>query len=385
MKILILYAKVGNGHLKAAEAIKECIETQYTNAQVSFQDGLEYSSSFTNMLVIKGYKNMTKHIPELWGGIYNSSNKTSKGTINEFYKFVNKWLTVKLMKMVREEKPSIIVSTHPFISKMLAYLKRKGKVKCPIVSIVTDYAAHSMWVTDYQYIDKIIVATETMKRDCMQLYGVPSDKMEVLGIPSSLRFKKQYTIEEKENIRKSFGLQDKQTFLLFAGGGLGIGQTTGILKDILKLREDFELIVVCGKNEKQYKKFQKIISKQDKKVLLLGYTNQVPELMAISTSVVTKPGGLTSTECLCMQKPMICINPIPGQEEENATFFVNAGTALRVTKGNNISTAISAILTNDLRYEQMQAMCKQVARPNATEDITNLVMNLANKGGVRAK
>lgn len=373
MKVLILYAKAGNGHFKAAEAIKEKLNEHYKDVEVIFEDGLEYSSRIANKIVVKGYANMTKLVPSMWGAIYAKADTTEKTTLNEISKLIHKGLTVRLKKLLREIKPDVIVSTHPFVSKTCAYLKKKKKTDAKIVTILTDYAVHNMWLEDNEYYDKILVATEEMKDDCKKIYGVDERKISVTGIPTSLKFSGKY---DRQKSLKEYGLEDKMTFLFFAGGGQGIGQSKEIFEELLETDGDFQIVAVSGKNEKQKQKFETMIEKSDKKVVVLGYTNDVPALMNMCDFVISKPGGLTSTECLVMNKPMLIINPIPGQEEQNAIYFTNNGTAIRAYDGEPLRHQINTLVKDKFRVNQLKEMCKRIARPNAVDDIVKNIINI---------
>lgn len=378
MKILLLYAKVGNGHLKAAESIKQALEELEPDVQIDYEDGLEYSSALTNKLIVKGYASLARRVPKLYGTMYTSSDKQDANTVGEINKMVNKALTIRLKKMLREKKPDVIVSTHPFVSHMCAYLKRKKKTDAKIVSIMTDYGIHNMWLEENEHIDKLMVATDEMKSDCIRRYNVPKEKIVVTGIPVSPRFREEYN---KEEILNDLGLEKgKTTLLFFAGGGLGLGKSEGIFSELIKSVYDFQIIAVTGKNEKQKIRFENIASQSSKKIVVLGYTNKVPELMAASDFVITKPGGLTSTECLAMRKPMIIINPIPGQEEQNSIYFTNNGTALRTYKNEPIEHVLDIAVNNKLRVKQLVEMCKIIGKPNSSKDVACEIIKLYKEG-----
>lgn len=374
MKVLLLYAKVGNGHLKAAESIKSALESLEPNIEIDYEDGLEYSSALTNKLIVKGYASLARSAPKLYGTMYTRSDKESINTVGEINKMVNKALTIRLKKMLRKKKPDIIVSTHPFVSHMCAYLKRKGKTNAKIVSIVTDYGIHNMWLEENKYIDRLMVATSEMKSDCIRRYNVPEEKIIVTGIPVSPRFSMEYN---KEEILSKLGLEmGKTTLLFFAGGGLGLGKSEGIFAELINSRYDFQIIVVTGKNEKQKTRFSNLASKCNKNIVVLGYTDKVPELMAASDFVITKPGGLTSTECLAMKKPMIIINPIPGQEEQNSIYFTNNGTALRTYKNEPIEHVLDIAVNNKQRVKQLEEMCAVIGKPNSSLDVAHEIIKL---------
>ena len=378
MKVLILYAKIGNGHLKAAESIKLALEKLDSKIEIDYEDGLEYSSYLTNKLMVKGYTSLAKRAPIIYGTMYNRSDKQDINTVGELNKLINKTLTIRLKKLLREKTPDVIVSTHPFISHMCTYLKKKNKTQAKLVSVVTDYGIHNMWLEGKKYIDKLMVATDEMKEDCIREYEMADSKIVVSGIPISDRFSEKFN---KEELLKEFKLtKDKTTILFFAGGGLGLGKSEDIFKELVASKYDFQTIAVTGKNEKQKKKFEKIAEKCNKNITVLGYTNMVPELMSISDVVITKPGGLTSTECLAMYKPMIIINPIPGQEEQNSIYFTNNGTAIRTYKNEPIEHVLDIAVNNKKRVSQMVEMCKMIGKPNAAKTIAEEVIKLYNEG-----
>ena len=120
--------------------------------------------------------------------------------------------------------------------------------------------------------------------------------------------------------------------------------------------------------------FKKIASKYDKKVNILGYTNKVPELMAISDFVISKPGGLTTTEILASNVPFIIINPIPGQEEENARFLLNNGAAVRLYDAEKTTPFLNKLLNDEKRIDCMKEMQRHIARPNSTRDIVEIIL-----------
>jgi len=378
MKVLLLYAKVGNGHFKAAENIKLALQEVDENIEIDYEDGLEYSSALTNKLIIKGYASLARNMPKLWGTMYTRSDKQDLNAVGEINKMVNKALTIRLKKMLRIRRPDIIISTHPFVSHMCAYLKRKGKTSAKIISVMTDYGIHNMWLEENKNIDKFMVATDEMKNDCIREYGVEESKIVVTGIPVSKKFSQTF---DKYEILKDLGLaQGKTTLLFFPGGGQGLGRSEGLFEELVNSKYDFQLIVIAGKNEKLKAKFDSIAGKTNKNITVLGYTDRVAELMSVSDFVITKPGGLTSTECLAMCKPMIIINAIPGQEEQNAIYFTNNGTAIRIYNNQPIEHVLDIAVNNKKRMEQMVEMCSIIGKPNASLEIANEVIKLYNEG-----
>lgn len=327
MKILILYAKYGGGHLSAATSIKEVIEKNYKEYEVEMIDCMEYLNKTINYLTIKSYEGMAKRLPKAWGKVYKLSRK---GIVAGISNGVNKMLAGKLGKLILEINPSLIISTHPFSNQMCGLLKKRKKIDMPITSILTDFKYHEQWLVNHEYIDKFFVSNEEMRQDLIK-YGISENKVFAKGMPISERFKEKIN---KNKILSEFNLKcDIKTILFFAGGRMGLGGKSifKYMQELFNLQEKMQIIAISGKNKKTYKKFIQI-TKGRENIKVLEFTNKVPELMSIADVVITKPGGITSSEALASGVPIIAINPIPGQEEENAEFLEQAGVAIWVKK-----------------------------------------------------
>lgn len=207
--------------------------------------------------------------------------------------------------------------------------------------------------------------------------NIPESKVFVTGIPISSRFLQKY---DKKEILDEFNLQDnKKTILFFGGGefGLGKAKTFEIFETLVKDFNDIQMIAIAGKNEKMKFKFEKIVEENNKQdcVKILEYTNKVPELMSISTLVVSKPGGLTTSESLASSLPMIIINPIPGQEEENAEFLEAKGIGIWIRKNDSAYEIFKDLFSNPEKLEEMKKNTEILAKKHSTEDICNTLMS----------
>ena len=374
MKIIIFYASFGGGHLSASKSIKQYIDDHYKNAEVLMIDAMKYVDKRVEKISTEAYKLMAKNIPWLYGGLYKA---TAKGPIADLNNLNNIMLSIKLKKLLKTEKPDLIINTHPFASQMTAFLKRTDKnVNCKLATIITDFHSHNQWLVNHKYIDYLFVSNEKMKQSIIDT-GIDENKIYVTGIPLSNRFLLNFN---REKIKKSFNLDlDKRTILFFGGGEFGLGKTTtlSILKTFLEnLSDKYQLVAIAGKNEELKNKFQKLIEKTNTQncAQVLGFSNEIPELMSISDLVVTKPGGLTSTESLASGLPIIAINPIPGQEVENAEFLEEAGVAIWLKKHDNFEERISKILSNEDELYHMKVKTKLLAKKNSTANICKILM-----------
>lgn len=203
--------------------------------------------------------------------------------------------------------------------------------------------------------------------------NIPESKVFVTGIPISSRFLQKY---DKQEILEEFNLQNnKKTILFFGGGefGLGKSKTFEIFETLVKDFNNIQIIAIAGKNEKMKLKFEKIVEENNKQdyVKVLEYTNKVPELMAISDLVVSKPGGLTTSESLASNLPMIIINPIPGQEEENAEFLEEKGIGIWIRKNDSAYEIFKDLFSNPEKLEKMKKNTEILAKKHSTENICN--------------
>ena len=372
MKILILYAAYGGGHLSAAKSIKQYIDQNYTDAETKLIDCMKYINKGLEKVTTGAYNQMAKRAPWAWGKIYNNSQK---GIMAHISNVANKIMANKLFKLFEEFNPDIVISTHPFGVQMTTYLKSKGKVNCILASVMTDFASHDQWLVGHEYIDKIFVSHEGMKNEIIKK-GIPASKIYATGIPLSNRFMQNFN---KEEIKSSINLNNnKKTILFFAGGEFGLGKdkTLKIFKCFIdNIKEDYQIVAIAGKNEKMQSEF-KNLSIGNSNIQVHGYSNQVPELMCISDLVVTKPGGLTVSESLVSGLPIVIINPIPGQEVENAEFLENKGVGLWIKKPEDAEKIVPDLLSSPEKLKKMKIEAKLLAKKASTSDICKNILNL---------
>lgn len=366
-KILIFYGSYGGGHKSAANAVKQYIENHYENKEVKVFDCIEEASKIINKITVSAYNKITRSAPWLWKKVYFNSEK---GFLSKVSNGTNKLLTKRFYNLIEKENPSTIICTHMFASQMCGILKRKGKLKCKVSTILTDYEIHNQWLQEYKYIDNYFVAHNGMK-ESMVKKGIDEDKIFSFGIPMSERFLEKFNREE---IFKEFNLvEDKKTILFFGGGAMGLGKerTCQILEVLAKVFVNIQIVAISGKNEEMNKAFKKIVEATNSvdRIKVLEFTNKVPELMSISNLVITKPGGLTTTESLASGLPIIVINPLPGQEEANALFIEKREAGVWLKKDDNIEEVLGKVILDDEKLKQMSNNAKLLAKKDSTKKI----------------
>ena len=374
MKVLIFYASYGGGHLNAAKSIENCIKTNYKDMDVEMIDCMKYVNKTIEKVTTAAYREMAKKAPWAWGRIYSDAQK---GPLAHITTRSNKIMAIKLLKLLREKKPDLIISTHPFGSQMCSYLKRKNKINSKIATIMTDFAPHDQWLVGHEYTDYFFVAHNKMK-DYLISKGISESKVFDTGIPISENFQKQYN---KKEIFDKYNLnENKFTILFFGGGEFGLGKTrtVQIFNNFVQetKNNNIQIIAISGKNPKMKSAFEEVVDSNDAgiNVKIIEFSNEVPKLMAIANLVVTKPGGLTTSESLASHLPMVVINPIPGQEEENAEFLESKNIAVWIKKSDDSKEIIKSLLNNKEKISIMKENTKILARPNSTRDICDILL-----------
>lgn len=397
MRILILSASTGGGHMKASSAIKDHILKKDKSAIIKISDILKYISPILDKTISDGYEYLAKKAPKMYGVMYKQSNKET--ALNSFvYKF-NTLFSKKLIPLLEDFKPDAIVSTHPFTTEMFSSLKDILNIKIPLICVITDYAPHKAWLN--KNVDAYVVASNKMV-DAMVDIGIDQNIIYPYGIPIEDSF---FTKRERIATLKEIGLLSSLPTILIMAGSFGVTDILKIYNRIIKINIDFQIIIITGRNKKLYESFEKILyrnkdnpiltfgkhsikkphinkSKKDvpsKNTKLIYFTNEVSKYMFASDLIITKPGGLTISEALACNLPMAIFNAIPGQEEENADFLIDNNMAVRLGKGSSCEKTIQKLLSDRYILESMRASCETFDKSASCNRIYNLIKELVCK------
>ena len=382
-KVLIMSASTGGGHNRAAKAMKDeiekkCIDGEHITCEII--DSLKLINTTMDKIISSGYEKSAKYTPKAWGGVYKMSDANIVSKHEYKGNLFNTLLASKLKKLLKERKPDLIIGTHPFPMIALSTLKKKYPYRNafnsffvpPLISVLTDYTAHSTYIQDE--IDYYIAGDEYVK-EVLISEGVDGDKIKPYGIPVEKSFLEH---REKSVVLEELGLAPDKFTVLLMGGSFGAGNIKDTLKELLEIDRDLQIIVITGRNETLKEKLEKSLEKYtiDKNISILGFTQDMNDILSAVDIIVSKPGGLTTTECLLKELPMIIPYYIPGQEEENMDFLSNCGAALRTSKKFTISVLLKVLIDNPMRMELLKNNIKSVKKQNTAEDIANLVSNI---------
>lgn len=368
MNILIFSVSIGNGHDQVAHTLyNEFIKADSRN-KVKIINTIKFISPILDKVILDSYLNILKFYPRAWGKLYEKTNKLDP--IIDINDITNRLMTSKLHKSINSFIPDAIICTHSFPSSIISALKQKKIPDTPLISVITDYNIHTSYVNDHT--DYYVIPHENLSY-VMENYGVSSNKILPFGIPIRREFEQTVDIAE---VHQRYELEDKKTVLVM-GGGLGLGEIYNIVFELDKKLEDVQIIAIAGRNNRLEQKLKSMSTKN--KMVILGFVNNIHELMEVSDCIITKPGGVTTAEVLCKQKPLIIFSPLPGQEYENAEFLLNSGVAVATSDVKKMPVLINQILNFEIRMKSIEDITGYLKKPNAAADTVQFILDKYNK------
>lgn len=360
MKILVIHASAGAGHFKAAEALFNGIK-QLTGHDVVLVDALDYTSPFFKKLYKGFYFFLISKIPDVWGFFFWLLDiPRLQPLVRVVRRFYNACNAAKLHRFLQEGCFDYIFMTHFMPVEIAAALKRKGRTSSKLITIVTDFDVHKIWLADG--VDYYAVACDWTK-DKLQQLGVAEERILISGIPTDEKFSLSRDISA---LKIKLGLQENAFTVLVATGSFGIGP----IEEIIEALSEFQVIVVCGHNKALY---QKLSAKNYRLAKILGLVDNMHELMAVSNAMVTKPGGLSIAEALVSQLPLVFFNAIPGQEAGNIRVLKTYGIGISGCDARHISEELARMQRSRDIFLTILKRTKTLSRPSAVRDIMSLI------------
>ncbi len=370
MKILIMSVTAGGGHNTCAEAMRKYLEERGVDCRVV--DTFNYISKPLAKGISEGYLFVTKDIKYGFAAGYRIAEKRRKNADDESVaRLTNRLLSSKMRKFIDEYDPDAIIYTHVFAGVILDVLKTKGKLSAKTLGILTDFVFHPFW-EECLHLDYVITANELLAYQAKKK-GFSEEQIIPSGIPINPKFA---TSKTKEEARAELGLDLNKKTVLLMGGSMGYGNIGKLVSRLDSIDTDFQLIVVCGNNKTMYRDVSSMNTK--KRILALGFVNNVDLLMDASDCIISKPGGLTTSESLAKKLPMIIVNPIPGQESRNTEFLLNNGAAIVPSRTYPIEEALWSLLSSPDKMRVMRDNIEMLRKPNAAADACELAIKLGN-------
>lgn len=366
MRALIFTVTAGQGHNQVAKVL--CQHLKEADIETLSIDALEYITPVLKETISQGYLVSTKRIPKVYGKVYRLCEKreTENGK-SSFIKITNSILAKKLVRFVENYEPDIIICTHVFAAMMVSYVANKIAGNIKTVGIVTDFTIHPYW--EDTSMDYYVTATELLANQA-EKKGIVREELVPIGIPINPKFAKK---TEKSAARVVLGIDDIRTVLVMSGS-MGYGKVGSMLKRLDMSNLDFQIVAICGYNDRLKRKIDNMNFRH--KVHSFGFTDKVDLFMDAADCIITKPGGLTTSEAMAKGLPMIMANPIPGQEDRNVEFLLNNGAAFKVSSTFPVDEAVYQMFSNTARLKNIKEIVSELGKPNSTRDFVEFIKKI---------
>ena len=376
-RILILSVTAGEGHNSTARALKSQFDS--VGAECRVLDLYRFIWRPLGWGFNQVYLFMSSHMKRAFGKSYARWSKNRRGDFGgRRVRFENSLLAPKLERYLRDYRPDVIVATHSLSAMMTDVVKTRGRV-APFrsVGIVTDFTLLAYW-EEFPTADAIVIANHFID-DRLEKKQIDLSTVHDLGIPVDARFGER---GESGAARAALGLDADLPTVLVMSGSMGHGHMAKQIAELDALDDAFQIVCVCGRNKKELRRVEKVAASARHRVKALGFVERVDRVMDAADVIISKPGGLSTSEAFAKRLPLIVVDPIPGHEVENAELLSAAGAALIPGEGGVAECAARCLFDSELRASLARAV-ESVRRPNAARDVCDLALSLAADGDER--
>jgi len=361
MRILILSASVGAGHVRAAEAVEAALQRSGVRVTVANYDVLSFMPAAFRKIYRDGYFKMVARAPKLVGWLYEATDKPfHKGRV---HLRVEQAGAARLLKKIRAFDPDIAVCTHFLPTALLDRERRKGRCNPRIITVVTDFEVHGLWLSAPS--DHYFVAVEEARAHLESL-GVAASKISVSGIPTHPVFAEH---KDRLAMRRKHGWREDLPAVLVSAGGFGAANASRMLESLVAAKLPAQIVAVCGKNPALKSALEKIVARRKAGALpavkIVGFTTEMDEYMSAADLMIGKPGGLTTSESLIKGLGWVVVNPIPGQEEKNAIYLLEHGAGVWCDNLHTLAFKVRSVLEDPGRLEVIRQNALRLGRPDA--------------------
>ena len=377
MHVLIMSASVGAGHLRAAQALELAFRQVAPQATVRNVDALSLTNAAFRRLYGRAYLDLVNKAPHILGYLYDLMDRprSPKRRSDRLRLAVQKLNLKPLVDLLKSEPWDVIVNTHFLSAEIVASLRRKGTLHTPHCTVTTDFETHRLWV--HQPCEHFFTATQEGALN-LQHWGVPAADVTATGIPIHSVFSEP---KDRAGCLKRQGLKGDRPIIVQMAGGFGVGPVEMLYQAILQIEMPVEIVVVAGRNEELRERLAASAVPSRHRAKVLGFTDQMDELMLLADVVVSKPGGLTTSEVLARGAAMAIVNPVPGQESRNSDFLLENGAAIKINNVATLKHKLTELLGDRPRLSRLKENAKKLGRPHAALDIARKVL----KWGEKAK
>ena len=363
VRALIFSASIGAGHDSVARALTESLAEVRPGSEVKTVDTFNYINRVLHKAVFGSYMETLKFTPKVWGYLYEQAEEGER--LVDLGQILSKLFSPKLVRLLNEFKPDVIVSTHAFPTGILSVLKERIGVQIPMAAVVTDFHVHTYWI--HHGIDRYFIPAPDLAYHLLE-DGIAAEKIKGTGIPIRAQFS---SVVDPEAVRRELGLNSHPSVLVM-GGGLGLGRIELIVKELLN-NSMFEVVVVAGKNQRLV---DKLAGLKNARLHTFGFVENMARVVAACDLVISKPGGVTTAEVLALRKPLIIYSPLPGQEDRNTDYLLNKGAAIKVRKLDMLIPEIMSFWNDPLRRRHVREMAEKLSTAHAARLVWDELLSL---------
>ncbi len=368
MKALILSISTGQGHHATGQAVQNAFRDRGVDCEIL--DAYAYIEPILSHLVSKGYLLSASYAKKISSKLYDIVVKKNK-PLKKYSvpKITNTVWAKDLKEYIEESDPDVIICTHVLSAILVNIMKEKAWLDASTVTvgIVTDFTLHPLW-EEASLLDYYVTPTDLLEFQ-MKKKGLDPGRMLPIGIPIKPKFSERI---DRIDARTQLGLDLHKHTILLMSGSMGYGKIDESIERLDRLDFDFQVIVVCGSNKKMYKKVKEL--KTGKRFDVYGYVDNVDVMMDAADCIITKPGGITTSEAMAKGLPMIMVNPIPGHEMRNAEFMLNNGLALYATKSFPLDEAVFSLLQHPERIIFLRSTIEIYTRQNSAQHLCDFLI-----------
>jgi len=370
-RIFILTLSVGTGHVRAAEVLQRAFYDCIDPVEVRLLDALKVARSWFLALYVRPYWWLLRRAPGLWRWLFERRQKKLHRAT------APRWVFRRGCKEVFEQlkayAPHLVIANEVGALEIAALGKREGWFHAPILAVQTDFQTEPPWVQ--AEVDVYCVGSEEARSQLVN-WGTSPNRILVCGIPVDPVFALPL---DKSELRRALGLDAQRPVILVMGGGMGPAPLDAIVGSLELCRFPLQVLVVAGHDRILKQALDHMRRKVALNLHVFGWTDTIPELMAVADLLITKPGGLTAAEALSAGLPMIVTHPIPGPEERHVRYLVQLGAALQAKNLEEIPQLVTQMLSNPNNLAEMSRRQKDMSRPDAAHAVAQVGQALLEK------
>lgn len=376
--MLITSASIGGGHVAAGRALEAAFAARHT--ETLHVDLLDYTTVPFRRLYRQAYFDLVRTAPDLVDWLGKRLDRGPQRTRLRHLRLrsrLTRLISYHLPRTIAGYKPDLLVHTHFLPAEILSTLGHK--LPGPQAVVVTDFAAHRLWLQ--AEVNRYFVAADEVRAHLVSL-GVKSERVRVTGIPIDSRFR---SLESKEEARRRLALQLDRDLVLVMAGGMGAQVLGNMLERLRGLRCHLHAIIVCGRTPELLQRARKAVADAQGLVSfeVVGYSEEIPRLMAAADLIIGKPGGLTTSEALAAGLPFAVVDPYPLQEEANANYLLEHGAGMRLDPLSTLELKLGRFFGDAERRRAMSEAARRLGRPDAAPRIVTELLEGVPVGGSR--